>query len=405
MAMKQLDYYRVNLHILSPIHVGTGQELDPFSFVIHDNQLYLFDLIKWIEVYPEKEQLYSMMDSDNFTLVRSFIAENLDIEKTMVCSVSVESQDLLKTYKKAIQERDPRNQVLINPMTRNEVSMAAYIPGSSIKGAIRTAIANRFVKAAGVTVEDSRSGHGFYNEKIFGRIHEDPMRWLKVSDVPLTHNGTVIVEAREFSINPDKAITPKGHVEVTQNLCLSKKEIIYPLQFSMAPFEMHGKQVNLEFLIDSLYRFYIPKYAEEFLKFYKPQRAAEIRKEIALMNQAVESLKTNETIIRIGHFSHVECVTLDGVRKPKTRRGNNGRPLPWGTTRTLANGVYPFGWAKLEFLDLDSLPRPKREWVFSSGEEEYSHRKRGKLKSQRSESEKKKPSLKSLKSLQDKWKK
>jgi len=405
MALKQLDYYRVKLHILSPIHVGTGQELDPFSFVIHDNQLYLFDLIKWIDLYPEKNELYSMMDSDNFAQVRSFIAENLDIDKTVICSIPVESQDLLKTYKRAIQERDPSNQVLINPMPRNEVRAVAYIPGSSIKGAIRTAIANRFVKAAAVTAEDSRRGRGYYDEKIFGRIFEDPMRLLKVSDVPLADSGTTIVEASEFSLNPDKSSTPKGHVEVAQNLCLSKKEITYALRFSMAPFEMHGKLVNLEFLLDSLYRFYVPKYEEEFLKFYEPQRAAAIRKGIAPMNQVVEGLKTNETILRMGHFSHVECVTLDGVRKPRTRRGNDGRPLPWGTTRTLANGLYPFGWAKLEFLDLDSVPRPKREWAFLSGKEKFSDSKTGKLKSQHGESEKKMPSLQSLKSLQDKWKK
>jgi CRISPR type III-A-associated RAMP protein Csm5 len=40
-------------------------------------------------------------------------------------------------------------------MIRNELDMTAYLPGSSIKGSIRTALANRFVKVAGVTSKDT----------------------------------------------------------------------------------------------------------------------------------------------------------------------------------------------------------------------------------------------------------
>jgi hypothetical protein len=38
--------------------------------------------------------------------------------------------------------------------------------------------------------------------------------------------------------------------------------------------------------------------------------------------------------------------------------------LPWGKTRTLANGIYPFGWVKLEFWGLESVPRDKEQWPF-----------------------------------------
>ncbi len=82
------------------------------------------------------------------------------------------------------------------------------------------------------------------------------------------------------------------------------------------------------------------------------------------MNQAIAGLRSNEALIRVGHFSHVECVTLDGVRQPRTRMGRDRRPLPWGKTRTLANEIYPFGWIKLEFLDLESKPGARKDWPF-----------------------------------------
>jgi CRISPR type III-A-associated RAMP protein Csm5 len=363
MQSKQTKQYRVNLHILSPVHIGTGQELDPFAFIIRGETLFLIDLVKWMENYPEKNQLYRMMDSDNYANIRSFIAEQMDLRDSVLCTIPVDSSKLLKTYSTVIREKNPRNQVLISPNARNDVTKSAYIPGSSIKGSIRTAVANHFVKKAGVTVRDSK-GRNDYSRKIFGQISNDPMRWMKLSDVSLGKSGTVILEAKKYPLNPNKPLTPKGHVEAAQSLCHTGKEFVYPLRFSMAPFELHGTKVDPGFVVDALYRFYMPKYEEEYVKFYNSEWSKGIQQGILPMSKLVVGLKTNETLIRIGHYSHVECVTLDGVRKPRTRNGRDGKPLPWGKTRTLANGIYPFGWAKLEFLDLEAEPRPERDWPF-----------------------------------------
>lgn len=368
MQLPQLESYHVKLHILSPIHVGTGQELDPFSYIIRNKTLMMIDLIQWMENYPKKDELHRMMDSDNFAVMRSYVADNFDREEAVRCKIPVDSADLLKTYQQAIQKKDARNQVLVSPMMRNDITMEAYIPGSSIKGAIRTALANKFVKAAGVTkehaVKDRRTGETDYNEKIFGTIRNDPMRWLKISDVSIGKDSTVILEPEEYSPKPDKTLTPKGYAEATSALCHRGKPMVYPLHFAMAAFRLHGSKIDLPFLVNALYDFYLPKYEKEYEKFYNSQKAGQIRNAIVPMNKAVAGLKTNEALIRIGHYSHVECVTLDDVRTPKTRKGKDGRPLPYGQTRTLANGLYPFGWAKLEFCDLPSEPRAEKKWTF-----------------------------------------
>lgn len=360
--IEQLKHYRANFHILSPIHIGTGQELDPFSYVIKNNTLLLVDLVKWMESYSEKDEIERLMESDNFAIVRSLIAEKFDNPEAVLCDIPIDNPKLIESYQTAIREKNPRNQVLINPMIRNEISQEAYIPGSSIKGAIRTAIANEFVKSAKVTAKDAyRSG---YETKIFGRIKEDPMKLLKLSDVSLGKRNTVIVEAKEYPLNQNKALTPKGHMEVSISECHVGKPTVFPMRLNMAAFKLHGKTVDLPFLIDSLYCFYVPKYEEEYSKFYKTQISSDIEQAIDPMNKAVSELKTNEALMRLGHFSHVECMTLDEVRNPKTRLGKNKKPLPWGKTRTLANGIYPFGWVKIEFLDIESKQRPLKKWPF-----------------------------------------
>jgi CRISPR type III-A-associated RAMP protein Csm5 len=355
--MPQLKKHRINLHLLTPLHVGTGQDFDPFSYVIEGSRLHFIDLIKWMDAFQDKNTLNKMMESDNFAAVRTFIAKHISAKDFSIASISIDCPNLLSTYKRAIDNQDPRNQVLISPMMRNEVNMETYIPGSSIKGAIRTAIANRFVEVARVTSSDVRRSRGNpdYSEKIFGRINNDPMKWLKIPDVPLGSDATVIIEAKEHSLNSHKSLTPKGFYEVVMGLSQTRSAVIKPFSVSLAPFEIHRQKIDIEFIIESLYKFYVPKYQEEYGKFYS---AGNIREILEPVNQRINSMKTNETLIRIGHFSHVECVTLDKVRNPRTRKGRNGRPLPWGTTRTLANGLHPFGWVKIEFLGIEGLPRP-----------------------------------------------
>lgn len=357
--MPNHESYNVRLHILSPVHVGSGQELDPFSYVIRDNKLLILDLAKWIENYSDKETLYQKMNSDDYIDLRNYIAKNFNDDNAVLSTIGVKSPEVVRTYKKAVYDKTSRNQALINFMTRNEITKIPYLPGSSIKGAIRTAIANRFVISANIKSGDSYN----YNNKIFGKPTDDPMKYLKISDVSLDKFGSVIFEAREHS--PKDKKTPKDSYEAAVSFCQIDTPVVYPLKMSLKPFALHRKTVDIKFLIDSLHKFYMPKFIEEYEKFYKDESYKDIRQAIAPLNVEAVRLRTNEAFVRIGHFSHVECITLDKIRNPKTRKGKDGKPLPWGKTRTLANGIYPFGWVKLEFVNLKSEPRTQTDWPFS----------------------------------------
>jgi CRISPR-associated protein Csm5 len=361
MNLPQPKQHKVNIHILTPIHIGAGEELDPFSFVIRNQTLILIDLMDWMERFAQKERLQAIMAAGDFIAVRSFIADNFNDPTAVKGAIPVLSHTLSKAYDKAVVQKDPKNQVLIDPITRSAFTQQPYIPGSSVKGAIRTAIANQFVKIAGVTKRDDR-GREDYNKKIFGGIGKDQMRWLKISDIPLEGPSTAIFEAKEFSKSPAKPLTPKNHVEAVAGFTQIGKHVTKPVRLQLAPFKIHNQTINAEFIIDALNAFYIPKYIDEYKKFYHPARIEDIRQCAGLLNAVVKSLNTNEALIRIGHFSHAECVTLDEVRNPQTRKGRDGRYLPWGTTRTLANGIYPFGWAILEFKDLKGCSKTESGW-------------------------------------------
>ena len=367
----QPERHSVNLHLLTPLHIGTGQEVDPFSYVIKDNRVHFIDLIRWMDAFPNRKLLEDVMASNSFEEVRTFIAQNISAADYTRAVVPIDCAELSRIYQLAIEKRDSENQVFISPTIRNELSMEPFLPGSSLKGAIRTALANAFRKEAGVTsadamrIKDKQPPYKYlpdYNEKIFGTIKADPMKWLKVPDIPFDKGSSVIMEAKELSLDVAKSSTPKGFVEVLKGLSYTKTPVSETARISFAPFRLSGKTVDIAFLIDALSSFYVPKYREELEKFYGTSGAAEVGKILETVTEIIKNLKTNEAIVRVGHYSHVECVTLDDVRQPITRKDKEGKPIPWGTTRTLANGFHPFGWIKLEFPDIPGKSHPNPFW-------------------------------------------
>lgn len=349
------------LHLLSPIHVGTGQELDPFSYTIHDGHVLLVDILRWAESHAEQVDLMAKMDTEDHAALRAYIAGNLDSQSDAVMDrIPVFSPNVQKNYSNALSGRSVQQQALINFMVRSEISRRAFIPGSSIKGAIRTALASSAAPSAGVS-----PGDGFqrkYEGKIFGPPTEDVLKHLKVADMMLKASATAVFEAIEHAFKAN--LTPKGAYEAVCGLWPVGKPVVYPLALSLKPFMLQNQRIDAQGLVDILNAFYVPKFKEEYRKFYAPKTMADIQRAMAPLCLSVAAMKSNEALIRIGHFSHVECVTLDGLRRPKTRRGRDGKPLPWGKTRTLVAGLVPFGWGKIEFGELPAQHRPEQEWPF-----------------------------------------
>lgn len=99
-------------------------------------------------------------------------------------------------------------------------------------------------------------------------------------------------------------------------------------------------------LLNSCRAFYLPKMQAEHEMFSQSRPASPELKDHSEQLLAVQ-YADNEFPIRLGRFSHVECTTVDGYRRPQTRRTRDGKNLPWGTSRTLSGGTMPMGWAKV----------------------------------------------------------
>lgn len=358
------QYYR--LEALTPVHIGTGESLDPFSYVIKDGELHYIDLTGWVESHPDPEGLARKL-SGEVHAVRAHIAETIDLGTFSLSKARVLSLEVQDEYRRKL--KDPRNQLKIAPALKNAASYSLVIPGSSIKGAIRTAVIDMLdrehglgLKQAAENDDQQRTRTRQYEDRLksaLGDIGSNAFKNLKVSDFEAPRGASAIIAAREVGKKPDKQPTPKDPCEVLTGLCMGGDGMQLPGKIGVGAasainpqgesldISFAGKKISLstDQLAELCGSFYRRRFQEEKKIFYALPHFSRTARALEAVEKAVLDQQPGVFLLRIGHYSHVECMTVTD-NKPQTRMVQ-GRIMPFGTTRTLADGIYPFGWVRL----------------------------------------------------------
>src|SRR3989338_1118686 len=219
MKYPRQETYKIKADILTPVHIGDGTELEPLEYVIKD-KFYKVNLEEWLSTLSgEKAEEFQRLTGREYaqmstlTALRRFIRDNIDIDKYTEWSVNV-SEAVKGRYEERFDAHE--NQLPMSPFIRT--ANKPYLPGSSIKGAIRTAYLN-FLKMQLQTVNEKRRADLVEGELLGaiapGRdgkpprfaIDKDPFRAIKVKDVFLPENSTFFAEVinhnkKDNRINP-----------------------------------------------------------------------------------------------------------------------------------------------------------------------------------------------------------
>ncbi|MBE9569809.1 MAG: hypothetical protein IMF11_04230 [Proteobacteria bacterium] len=360
---------------MTPVHIGTGEDADPFSYVIHpvsqpkNASLHYVDLVQWIQDSENPKRLADIFEKNSFSFVRKYIHEHLDTKIYSVGSAHVTNPMIVKEYESKLDSEDARNQLLISPGLKNSLTGNLLIHGSSVKGAIRTAVIDFLdLKYKFGLREQSRDNKSYRSalEKLLGPIRENSFKALKLWDFEAVPEDARIVSAEEKRRKDDRPGTPKSHCEVTRSVIMdldpyslcSRIGIGHPQRPDDSILEVNQGRIHEKFDLADLAKicceFYQSRYRKERDKFYKEHHFDDTAKALAAIEKDILTQDNNCFVLRIGHYSHVECVTVTN-NQPQTRTGKQGTPIPHGTTRTLANGIYPFGWVKLSLITEDEF--------------------------------------------------
>ncbi len=377
--MNYAKKYKMTIQALSPIHIGTGDELSPFEYVITDNingepELHIIDLPGMISGLNQQQKLrfYDAVNkgADSVRYLRKFIRHNTDLTRFSLHTLPV-CQNIWNIYQNKLDSQE--NQLIVNLFYRNTKEWQPVIPGSSIKGAIRTAIVSAKVKT---TYEKSRrlpdiTKHNWEGESLgYNKdAKRDPFRAISIEDITLPYDATKIEEIMVY--NPHKKTESiQQFYEMTYSILDGSTEIkgqgIFTIYSGFHIYEAVTLPQSAEVIAEACRKFYQKRIADEHRDFYEYRSdRVSYDKDMEKASKRLQQEKYGplEFPIRLGRFSHCESVTVDvtlengkPLRNPKTPRYKNKNPLPWGTTRSLLrneNSLFgPLGWAKVRLEEM-----------------------------------------------------
>jgi len=359
--------YNIKLHILSPIHIGCDESYSPLEFIIDadKNLLIHFNLWQFIENLDNKDWQKLKTISENISLktlveIYRFYSELKSKIKGETIPIPTELAERYRKVKQLSKEREilkEFNQFEIPRTYFNPYTQRPIIPGSSLKGSLRTGylsgIRREFPEKE--KIKDKKSDE---LEEILlgGKMGTDPFRFFKVSDFESQNNvKTKImyqVNVHKLKNQSRQSLSVPLEVIPEGNVFEATVKVDIPLQNSGI-----RKPINFKELLLKVHSHYAGIFNKEI----------DLRKQKGFRMPNVSSfspLKQKFFLIRLGKHSGAEAVTIEGVRniRVRTKEGFKNQDSP--TTIWLASEekklsnlsrAIPFGWVMLEVVNADKL--------------------------------------------------
>lgn len=354
---------RFYVRILSPVHVGCDEVYEPMGFVVDENTCTLtaFDPLDFFRsLNPQDKDRYagvsrkgtivSLLELYGLMKGKRFQGHDVKMSKGVVDhyrqTLSMKpSEGNLKRVQQEL------NNFSIARTAFNEHGNLPYIPGSAIKGSLRTAYLNHLaaVKSVNDDPRDRNAAQTLEKQLLqYDKLEKDPFRLLKVSDFMPVQATTRIV----YAVNEKKNISNKPARGPYQILEVIEPGAVFTGTITVE--ERYAKETGIAQPLTSavLFKSAGDFYAQEMKREKDELRAAE--------------LPVPETVdpdggwpLRIGRHAGAESVTIEGHRNIKIMQGGDkpaifsktGATTLWLASESRNNDVrerlQPFGWAAL----------------------------------------------------------
>lgn len=347
-----LTRHEVLISTLSPVHIGCGEDYEPTHY-FKDGDKYL--------IFNDQDLLAVLDEQTRGQLLRAANGSNpLDDVRAIIHQLKprLKNQPGVRTIPDLSAKR-PRPDIKIKWIERtmfNPQDQQPVLPGSSLKGAIRTAWANQ------------------YPDLLRVPIPADPFRLLAVTDAHVTTTKLGISYLRRVHKFPHpKPGSPSSVrydylLEILERGC--KFEGSLRFQENRNPEIRHGQTPDLSRLVKACNDYYLPKLDQtrKYLRAMNDGYGKDWEEFIAanfdspaMMKHPKDPSKTVYTntfpgliarkkgfLLRVGKHGGAESLTLDGMRKINTKYGKDKEET---LTMTLtANNeekpvdASPFGW-------------------------------------------------------------
>ena len=409
MSARFLSSWRLTITTLGPVHVGSGAEMYPTSYVLERASDTLFefapDALTTILDDKDRKAFLDLVSKNvsprTIARIQRFIHDHREALIAHSARAVRVASGVRKLYEERIgtlaqNETGAINQLGIEKSFDDPATGTPVIPGSSLKGAIRTALLNRINagsrRQGGEGPEDLQKRLFEYD-----RFERDPMRLVHLADAMWTDgeegDHPVAETAVTFAVNRKKRSIIKEGREVRsqaqQRGLYQILEVIPALRRSAlcSRSTLHRSAVEPEKLRKKVPKrqWDLPEIAKAcntfYLRDFKEEREA--LRERGLLDAHWDATVTHlldggvrdrfesgrAFLLRVGRHSGAESLTLDGVRKIRIMTGQGQSDFrEESTTWWLAANdtdqtadLQPFGWVLVECTEGDGAPALRSE--------------------------------------------
>jgi CRISPR-associated protein Csm5 len=396
--MSAMKHYHFHISTLSPVHIGSNETYEPTNYIIDDDALYEFtseDVIKVFDL-KEKEKLNRIVTQKPNDMMLTQLQTLFYEKKESLMAQSSHKIPVVKgvadLYKKRIGKtanRESTGNVAINKLIIEKTQYTPsdhnpIIPGSSIKGAIRTALLDSINQ--GQRTRDREKSKAI-QERLFNYgmrdLAKDPMRLVHISDAIWDGEKNLPGSEVQFAVNRKKKKTTDKNGKIV--VSMAEQKGLYQLLESIPENceEILSGQINLQKMntinthkcADSTLQWTAQDIAQACNKFYDKQ----FQKEQQILidqnlvdqqwfNQLMKSIKQKQStdnhgfLLRVGRHSGAESVTMNGVRSIKIMGGKGKKPTYESNTKTFwlsasnernQSNLLPFGWIWVELTEIN----------------------------------------------------
>ena len=401
-----LTTHRLHLTPLSPLHIGCGEDFEPTNYVIDDGLLYGFDPSRAALNDLQRKQLTDVARRGSLAGIQRFFRDHAAAFKPHAYVVMPVCAGVEEKYKETIGKaanieasgKPVFNKQEIERHVYTGALQQPFIPGTSFKGALRTAWLDDLNAEQRPQENTSRSTTAMEKRLLGGDFQTSPLRLLKVADLMPTREPEREVL---FAVNRKKRLVMKGGVEVKpQRDLTARKDCVLHGQYRLfvadvtlpallqhvgasdnkgKPATPQAQQLNAQGAVD------VRKLARQS-NTYHLQR---LRRELAVLDgrglvhptwknsinllllaqgTLGKKLSTGDAfLVRIGRYGSADSKTLtgEGVASIKIMGGKGQPPTFESTTKTVwlaaqtegdQKHLIPFGWAVVEIDPQGNCP-------------------------------------------------
>ncbi|WP_304055367.1 type III-A CRISPR-associated RAMP protein Csm5 [Nitrosomonas communis] len=360
----KVDHRSITLTTLSPIHIGCDEDYVPTNFVIEDDLLHYLDTAVLVDVLNDKQRR-ELGACHTLDVIQRFFKSNRKVLAPLASHIVGVASEIAQAYENRAGQSDNENQFQIARTAYHPIDFSPYLPGSSLKGSIRTAWLDALNsgKPLQQMAEKSKETNHALQQRLLeytaGKFENDPLRHLHISDAH--HEEEPAPTHILYVISKKKR--PSEHNTSKLPVILETIPGMLTDAFT-GEIRIHLKDKNTltwQQLCKACNDFYLPQLQAELDHVHLAGILDTQWKEAIkdLLNNELHELGKNcqGFLLRVGRHSGAESVTLNGVRDIKIL-GKKGSPLTFRSETTekrfaseskqATGGLLPFGWLWVE---------------------------------------------------------